>query len=92
MANHTIILGGEIVIGAGIGNSSTVGSATLVRVHNDSGATAVISVTDPTGSNDYSGIGSITMPSASTEYIEKRPSYTVWSDKNIRAAKVGFTN
>ena len=92
MANNTLILGGEIVVTAAIGNSSTVNNATLVRVYNDSGAVNVISITDPTGTNELSGIGSITVASGGVEYIEKPSSYTVWGKGAFRAAKVGFTN
>ena len=92
MANNTLILGGEIVVTAAIGNSSTVNNATLVRVYNDSGAVNVISITDPTGTNELSGIGSITVASGGVEYIEKPSSFTVWGKGAFRAAKVGFTN
>ena len=92
MANNTLILGGEVVVTAGIGNSSTIDSATLVRVYNDSGAVNRISVTDPTGSNSYSGIGSISVNTSGVEYIEKPASYTIWGTGKFRAAKVGFTN
>jgi len=92
MANNTLILGGEIAVTAAIGNSSTVNNATLVRIYNDSGAVNVISVTDPTGTNELSGIGSITVASGGVEYIEKPSSFTVWGKGAFRAAKVGFTN
>jgi len=92
MANTTIILAGEESIAAGIGNSSTVGSATCVRVFNSSGADVVIYTTDPTGANEYSGIGSITMPNDHVEYIQKRASYTIWGTGAFKAAKVGFTD
>ena len=92
MANNTLILGGEIVVTAAIGNSSNVDRATLVRIYNDSGAVNVISVTDPLGISTYSGIGSMTVASGAVEFIEKPPSYTIWGKGTFRAAQVGFTN
>ena len=92
MANNTLILGGEIAVSAAIGNSSTVNNATLVRIYNDSGAVNVISGTDPTATNELSGIGSITVASGGVEYIEKPSSYTIWGSAAFKATKVGFTN
>ena len=49
-------------------------------------------VTDPTGANEYSGTGSITLPDNAIEYIEKQPSYTIHGSGAFKATKVGFTN
>jgi hypothetical protein len=89
--SRTIILAGEESITAGVGNSSTVGNATVVRVFNDSGSDLTITVTDPTGDNSFSGVGSISMPDNHVEYIEKPASYTIYGSANFKAAKVGFT-
>ena len=92
MANKTLILAAESSVGSGIGNSTTVGSATCVRVFNSSGSDLVITVTDPTGANEYSGTGSISMPDNHIEFIEKQPSYTIHGSGAFKATKVGFTN
>ena len=92
MANQTLLLSGEIKDAAAIGNSSTVDKATLVRVYNDSGAVNVISVTDPTGVNAYSGVGSCTLAAGADIIIEKPADYTIWGKGQFAAAKVGFTN
>ena len=55
--SRTLILAGESNLAAGIGNSTTVGSATVVRVLNDSGSTVVVHLQD----SSFSGIGSFTM-------------------------------
>ena len=55
MANRTLILASESSVASGVGNSTTVGSATCVRVFNSSGSDLVLTVTDPTGANEYSG-------------------------------------
>ena len=48
MANRTLILASESSVASGVGNSTTVGSATCVRVFNSSGSDLVLTVTDPT--------------------------------------------
>ena len=92
MSNNTLILSQEVVVGAGIGNSTTVSKATLVRVYNDSGGVNVIHVVDSAGDNKFSGIGSITVANGATEYIEKPADYNIYGKATFRAAKVGFTN
>jgi len=82
--------GNEIDIAAGIGNSSTVDNATLVRVLNPTGTATTIHVTDPTGANAYSGIGSFTIQGNAVEYVEKQPTYTIYGEAAIKAVKVGF--
>lgn len=89
--SRTIILGNEIDVTSGIGNSTTVNNATVVRVFNNSGNDLVVNVTDPTNANEYSGVGSISMPDSHIEYIEKPASYTIWGSANFKATKVGYT-
>jgi hypothetical protein len=85
-----LLKGNEIDIASGIGNSSTVSSATLVRVLNPAGTATTVHVTDPTGLNEYSGIGSFTLGGNAVEYVEKQPSYTIYGEAAIKAVKVGF--
>ena len=92
MAQTVKLLGAEVSVSAAIGNSSTVGNATLVRVYNSSGGVNVISVTDPTGVDAYGGIGSISVVDGAVEYIAKPSSYTIWGSGAFKATKVGFTN
>ena len=93
MANKTTLLaGGELYVAAGAAASTTVGDATLVRIYNSHSAANVITVTDPTGANGYSGVGSMTVHTNHVEYIEKQPSYTIHGSSPFRAVKVGFTN
>jgi len=82
--------GNEVDIAAGIGNSSAVDNATLVRVLNPTGTATVVHVTDPTGVNAYSGIGSFTLQGNAVEYVEKQPAYTIFGEAAIKAVKVGF--
>jgi hypothetical protein len=91
MSVRTIILSNEVDIAPGIGNSSNVSNATVVRIFNTSGGQLTIHVSDPSNTNEYSGIGSISMPSNHIEYIEKPGTYTVWGSANFKATKVGYT-
>jgi hypothetical protein len=88
---RTIILANETDVASGIGNSTTVNNATVVRVFNNSGADLTITVFDPSNANEYSGIGSITMPDNHIEYIEKPGSYAIWGSAGFKVTKVGYT-
>jgi hypothetical protein len=85
-----ILKGDEINIAAGVGNSSTVSNASLVRVLNPAGTATTVFVTDPTGVNAYSGIGSFTLQGNAVEYVEKQPTYTIYGETVIKAVRVGF--
>ena len=80
----------EVDVAAGVGNSITASNATLVRVLNPTGTATVVHVTDPTGLNEYSGIGSFTLGGNAVEYVEKAPSYTIYGEATMKVAKVGF--
>tara|TARA_B100001287_G_C22549292_1_gene466029 strand:+ start:545 stop:826 length:282 start_codon:yes stop_codon:yes gene_type:complete len=93
MTNRILMLGSEESVTTGVGNSTTVGGATLVRVFNSSNSTIVLTVDDPQGISSYSGAGSISIPTNGIEYIEKPTSYNIYSTGgNFKATKVGFTN
>ena len=84
-----LVSANEFWLSAGIGNSTTVDNARAVRVYNNSGADAVIYVTD----SAYSGIGSVTVKSDTVEIIEKRPDDYLYyaGSASIRVARVGIT-
>ena len=93
MANNvTLLLGDEVSVGAGAGSSTTVGDATLVRIYNSHTGVNVITVTDPTAANGYSGVGSFTVHQNHVEYVQKQPGYTIHGSAAFKAVKVGFTN
>jgi hypothetical protein len=87
--SRIIISAGEKKLATGIANSTTVDSARFVRIYNDSGATAALFVQDA----NYSGIGSITVPSGTVETIEKHPEDTIYyiGSATIKVARVGVT-
>lgn len=78
----------EINLAAGIGNSTTVDSATLIRVVNSSGGSVVIRLQN----SEFTGIASITMLNNTTEIIEKTGSDLIHVlGGTVQVAKVGFT-
>lgn len=88
--SRIIISADEVVLSAGIGNSTTVNNARAVRVYNNSGADAVVYQTDA----DFTGIGSVTVKSGDIETFEKRPNdYLYYTGRaTMRVARVGIAN
>jgi hypothetical protein len=91
-----ILKGNEQVIAAGIGNSTNASNARLVRVYNPGGGSGgtdpvQVHIVDPTGANEYSGIGSCTVANKAVEYFEKQPSYNVYAVGGaIHVTSVGY--
>jgi hypothetical protein len=86
-----ILKGDEEILAAGIGNSTNAGNAKLARVYNpSSSADAIVYVVDPTGANEYSGIGSVTLGPQVTEFFEKQPTYNIYGNATIHVAPVGY--
>lgn len=86
--SRLLVLGGEIAIAAGAANSTTVNSATVVRVMNNSGSTVQVYLQD----SSFSGIGSFTMLTNTTELVEKKGSDLIYGTGGVlRLVKVGFT-
>jgi hypothetical protein len=78
----------EVDLAAGIGNSTTVNNATLVRLVNFSGGSVTVSLQD----SSFVGIASITVLNNTTEIIEKNGSDLLHvTGGTVKVAKVGFT-
>lgn len=88
MASRTLILSPETPLAAGIGNTTTVNNATVVRVLNDSGGTVVVHRRD----SSMTGIGSVSMLNNTVEFIEKDGSDFVYViGGTVKVTRVGFT-
>ena len=86
---RTLLLADEINLPITTGTATSFSSATVVRLVNNTTGTVVVEVVETQGGT---GIGSMTMPSGTVEYLEKHPSYCVFaSDSAVKGAKVGFT-
>jgi hypothetical protein len=79
----------EVTLAAGIGNSTTVSSATLVRVTNSSGGSVVVGLQTA----GAVGFASMTMLNNTTEIIEKKGSDLIHVlGGSVSVVKIGFTN
>lgn len=86
---RTKIIETEVSTGASAGAATSIGSATCVRIHNDTSGIITVGVSTIVGAatTNY-----FTMPSNSVEFLEKLPTDVIWTSSSIKAAKVGFTN
>ena len=86
---RTKIIETEVSTGASAGAATSIGSATCVRIHNDTGGIITVGVSTIVGAatTNY-----FTMPANSIEFLEKLPTDVIWTSSSIKASKVGFTN
>tara|TARA_B100001250_G_C19713228_1_gene750166 strand:- start:257 stop:532 length:276 start_codon:yes stop_codon:yes gene_type:complete len=91
MASRTLIKGAEAACGTDAAGSSTFGSATVVRLVNNSGTARLVTVIDEVGGSTT--IGSFTLPGNTVEFVEKDAAYAIYAaNAAVLGAKVGFTN
>tara|TARA_B100000927_G_scaffold180404_1_gene145330 strand:+ start:207 stop:473 length:267 start_codon:yes stop_codon:yes gene_type:complete len=87
--SRLLIKGPETALNAGGGNKTNCGSATVVRIFNSSNATVLVTVQDV----DANAIGSFSMPTGTTEILEKNPSDEIFgTGGNVKFTKLGYTN
>jgi hypothetical protein len=86
---RTKIIETEVSTGASAGAATSIGSATCVRLHNNTAGVDTVGVSTIVGAatTNY-----FSMPGNSVEFLEKLPSDVIWSSSAIKASKVGFTN
>ena len=86
---RTKIIDTEVSTGATAGAATSIGNATCVRLHNNTGGIITVGVSTIVGAatTNY-----FTMPANSVEFLEKLPSDVIWTSSSIKATKVGFTN
>ena len=86
---RTKIIETEVSTGATAGAATSIGNATCVRIHNDTGGIITVGVSTIVGAatTNY-----FTMPANSVEFLEKLSTEVIWTSSSIKAAKVGFTN
>ncbi len=87
--SRTLVKGNEIVLPTSAGAGTSFSEATVVRLYNSDTNSHIVTVQETAGGT---GIGSFTMPAGHVEFLEKNPTYTVFSDSaTVLGAKVGFT-
>ena len=86
---RTKIIETEVSTGSTAGAATSIGSATCVRIHNDTAGVITVGGSTIVGAatTNY-----FTMPGNSVEFLEKLPTDVIWTSSSIKAAKVGFTN
>ncbi len=86
---RTKIIETEVSTGASAGAATSIGSASCVRLHNDTSGIVTVGVSTYVGAatTNYFSI-----PGNTVEFLEKFPTDVIWSSTSIKAAKVGFTN
>jgi hypothetical protein len=86
---RTKIIESEVSTGASAGAATSIGSASCVRLHNDTAGIVTVGVSTQVGA---ATTAYFTLPANSVEFLEKYPTEVIWSSTAIKAAKVGFTN
>ena len=84
-----LVKGAETALAAGSSNKTNCGSATIVRIFNNSGSTVVVNVQDSSGV----AIGSFSMLTATTEVLEKNSTDEIYGTNGaLKFTKLGYTN
>lgn len=86
---RTKIIDTETSTAATAGAATSIGSASCVRLHNNTSGIVTVGVSTVVGaaSTNY-----FSMPANTVEFLEKLPSDVIWSSTAIKASKVGLTN
>ena len=85
---RTRIIETEVATAAVAGSASSITSATVVRIHNDTGNIVTVGVSTMVGAGTTQYF---TMPANSVEFLEKKATEVIWTSAAIKAAKVGYT-
>lgn len=86
---RTKIIESEVSTGASAGAATSIGSASCVRLHNNTSGIVTVGVSTQVGA---ATTVFFSMPGNSIEFLEKYPSEVIWTSVEIKAAKVGLTN
>jgi hypothetical protein len=86
---RTKIIETESTTATTAGAATSIGSATCVRLHNNTAGIVTVGVSTSVGAatTNY-----FSMPASSVEFLEKLPTDVIWTSSAIRASKVGLTN
>ena len=86
---RTRVIESEVSTGASAGAATSIGSATCVRIHNNTAGIITVGVSTVVGAATTIYFS---MPGNSVEFLEKLPNDVIWTSASIKASKVGFTN
>ena len=86
---RTKIIESEVSTATSAGAATSIGSASCVRLHNNTTGIVTIGVSTQVGA---ASTIFFSMPGNTVEFLEKFPTDVIWSSPSIKASKVGFTN
>jgi len=86
---RTKIIESETTTATSAGAATSIGSASCVRLHNNTSGIVTVGVSTQVGAatTNY-----FSMPGNTVEFLEKFPTDVIWTSASIKAAKAGFTN
>ena len=88
---NTLIKGAQAACGTDAAGASTFGSATVVRLCNNSSTARLVSVIDEVGGSTT--IGTFTMPGNTVEFVEKKSTEAIFAaDATVLGSKAGNTH
>lgn len=86
---RTKIIGTIVQTATSAGAATSIGSATCVRLFNNTAGVSTVSISTSVGAATTL---SFSMPANSVEFIEKLPTDVIFTSVAIQANQVGFTN
>lgn len=86
---RTKIIGTIVETPTSVGTASSIGSATCVRLFNNTSGVTTVSISTSVGS---ATTVSFSMPQNHVEFLEKLPTDVIYTSVSIQANQVGFTN
>ena len=86
---RTLLVGAEIACPTTVGAATSFGGAQVVRLVNTNGSAQKVTVLEE---QSGAGIGSMTMPAGSVEFLEKKSTEVVLAaSEDVLGTKVGYT-
>lgn len=86
---RTKLIGTEISSPTTSGAASSIGSASCVRICNDTANSVAVSISTSVGA---ATTNTFTVPGNSVEFLEKAPNDVIWSATALKVTKVALTN
>ena len=87
---RTLVTGSEAACGTDAANASTFGSATVVRLCNNSSTARLVTIATAVGGTT---VGSFTMPGNTVEFVDKKSTQAIFAaHASVLGTSVGYAN
>ena len=87
---RTLVTGEQAACGTDAANASTFGSATVVRLCNNSSTARLVTIATAVGGTT---VGSFTMPGNTVEFVEKKTTEAIFAaHASVLGTSVGYAN